>query len=535
MFRTAFAVGLSLVLLAALVGPEAAAAEKKKVLIYGRTYGFRHGGSIDKGSPILKRLAEELGYEAVISEDPAVFDPDKVTAWDLIIFNNCTGGLNPKEPERREALMKRIKGGAGFMGFHAATDCNSQWPEYGEMLNGYFAGHPWNQKVLSKLEEKDHPLLAPFGGKSFEIGDEIYQFRNYKRSAVKILMSIDNTSVDVNRGGRKDRDYAICWIRPWEKGRVFYNAHGHHEGVFQNETFQQHAKLAMKWAIGDLEVDTTPSKEIDRDELGRKALETLAAATEDDQLIEALGVLSWCPRADALPKAAAMLERNQAVAAVAADAIQAIVPIADDVPKPKKIDVLKKALAVATKRPVRKSIREQLKGLGVTDLPINAPPGYVAHWFAAGPLPRAEDRLDEGSPPEKAVDLAAGFEVDGKKFAWKKVETDDDGILDLNANLRRASDVVGYMYAEITVEKETPAELRIGSDDGFALWLNGKQVAVKDVNRALRPASDKCKATLAAGVNKILMKVVQGGGDWAGCLQIVGAKGEAIEFTTRTK
>ncbi|NQT89594.1 ThuA domain-containing protein, partial [bacterium] len=322
-----------------------AEAGQKSVLIYGKTFGFRHGGAIDKGNPILKSIAEGLGYKAVISEDPVVFDD--MSKWDLIIFNNCTGGLNPKEEPRREALMKRIKAGAGFMGFHAATDCNYQWLEYGKMINGYFSGHPWNQEVKSKVEDADHPLMKAFDGGPFVIRDEIYQFRNYERSAVRILMSIDNSSVPVSRGARKDRDYAICWIRPWEKGRVYYNAHGHGENVFQDKIFQEHLKPAMQWAIGDIEVDTTPSKAIDTAALAAKAVTDLKAATTDKQRMAALGVFTWCPREDALPLVVAQFGTNQEVAAVAADAAQAILAKTENVAKAEKIAILRKALPLA--------------------------------------------------------------------------------------------------------------------------------------------------------------------------------------------
>ena len=91
------------------------------------------------------------------------------------------------------------------------------------------------------------------------------------------------------------------------------------------------------------------------------------------------------------------------------------------------------------------------------------------------------------------------------------------------------------MYAEIAADEAADVELRLGSDDGFALWLNGERIGGKKVNRALKPGQDKIKAKLKAGTNAVLMKVLQGGGDWAGCLQIVGPKGGKIAFETRKK
>jgi len=508
-----------------------AAGEKKNVLIFGMTKGFRHKDAIAKGSPIMKQIAESLGHNAVVSEDLDLLSPENIRKWDLIIFNNTTGTLF-KDPQWRKAFMDHIKGGAGFMGFHAATDCFYDWPEYGEMLNGWFSGHPWHQLVRDRIEDPDHPLMKPFGKGPFEIRDEIYQFRNYKRSAVRVLMSIDNSSVDVSRGKRKDRDYAICWIRPWGKGRVFYNAHGHGANVFENKTFQEHIRLAMQWAIGDIEVDTTPSKELDRSALAAKAVEKLKHATRDEERIEALGTLSWCPHKEALDLAVAQFGASPKVAAAAAAAVQGILAEPNDVPKDRQIEILKKALALADSRDVRKAIRAQLGKLGVTNIPVSVPPGFIAHWAVAGPIPNPDKQLfEKGAPCESGVDLAKGFDFGGKHYAWKKITSDDDGVVDLNQALGRRGNCVAYMYAELTVEKETQVELRLGSDDGFVLWLNGQRLGGKNVNRALRPGTDRFKATLKAGVNKVLVKVLQGGGDWAGCLQITGPEGQTVAFS----
>ena len=513
----------------------ALAAEKKTVLIFGLTKGFRHGDAVDKGSPIMKGIAEGLGYEATVSEDVALLSPENVKKWNLIIFNNCTGTLFT-EPAWRTAFMEHMKAGAGFMGFHSSTDCFYDWPEYGEMLNGWFSGHPWSQEVRSTVEDPDHPLMKPFGKGPFKIGDEIYQFRNYKRSDVRVLMSIDNSSVDVGRGGRKDRDYAICWIRPWGKGRVLYNAHGHGGNVFEDKAFQEHVKLAMQWAIGDIEVDTTPSKELDRTALAAKALGDLKAAQTDDERLAALGTLSWCPSKEALPLLVGLFEGSPQVAALAAEGAYATITETPDLPKDQQIGILKKALDLVTSRQTRKDIRAALGKLGVTDLPINVPPGYIAAWWVAGPIPDPNEELfEKGAPPETEVSVDDGFTFAGKAYAWKKVMTDDDGVVNLNEALGNSQKVVGYMYAEVKAEKDTPVEIQLGTDDGFMLLLNGEVVGAKKVSRGLNPGSDKFKTKLKAGVNKIVMKVTQGGGDWAGCLQIVAPKDAKLEFPAPLK
>jgi len=513
---------------------DVAGAEKKRVLIFGLTKGFRHGGAIEKGSPILKALAEGLGYDAVISEDPAVLDADKATQWDCIVFNNCTGRMLLEEPERRKALMDRIKGGAGFMGFHGAADCFYAWPEYGEMLNGYFAGHPWSQAVRTRVEDPEHPLMKPFKGGPFEVRDEIYQFRDYKRSNTRVLMSIDTRSVDVRRGARDDRDYAMCWIRTWGKGRVYYNAHGHGGNVFEDKAFQEHLKLALQWAIGDLEVDTTPSPEIDRAALAAKALESLASASADPARLEALDVLSWCPHPDALAKVVGLFGEGEQVASAATETALAILKMSKDLPKEKRIDVLQKALACATKRPVRGEIRNQLRRLGVADLPAKVPPGFVAHWWAAGTLRnRRDEMLSAMYAPEVEVDLAKGFKAAGKTYTWKKIIAEDDGVVDLKAEVAPQDNVGAYLYAEVTVEEPMDVRLLVGSEESYVVWVNGKQVGSFKGRREFKPGQDTLDASLDPGSNKILVKTLQGGGEWLVSVQIVDAAGGKVDFETR--
>ena len=64
---------------------------QRKVLIFTRTKGFRHG-SIPTGAKSLAMLGEATGaYTAVHSEDPAMFEADKLKEFDAVFFVNTTG------------------------------------------------------------------------------------------------------------------------------------------------------------------------------------------------------------------------------------------------------------------------------------------------------------------------------------------------------------------------------------------------------------------------------------------------------------
>lgn len=60
--------------------------------------------------------------------------------------------------------------------------------EYGEMMGGYFNGHPGG-KVIVKIDDPDHPINKAFNKQGFEISDEIYTYKDpYSRENLRVLL-----------------------------------------------------------------------------------------------------------------------------------------------------------------------------------------------------------------------------------------------------------------------------------------------------------------------------------------------------------
>ena len=171
-----------------------------------------------------------------------MFEPDKLKEFDAVVMVNTTGELFNDQPEDRKKLLRDSflkfvpEDGKGVVGFHAASDCSYQWPEYGQMTGGYFNGHP-RGKVTVKLDDSSHPANACFKGESFEIDDEIYTFKDpWSRERLRVLASVDVHKSGITSGeNRDDHDYdGISWVRNYGKGRVFYCALGHREETYWN-------------------------------------------------------------------------------------------------------------------------------------------------------------------------------------------------------------------------------------------------------------------------------------------------------------
>src|SRR5439155_20660108 len=95
---------------------------------------------------------------------------------------------------------------------------------------------------------------------SFRALEEYYQFRGFSRDNVRVLLTLNTGSVDLNADGvdRTDGDFASVWIRRYGQGRVFYSAFGHFEESFRLPMFRTMLLNALLWLTVQIEADATP-------------------------------------------------------------------------------------------------------------------------------------------------------------------------------------------------------------------------------------------------------------------------------------
>lgn len=256
-------------------------AKARKLLVFSVTNGFHHA-SIATGQLAFTELGKKTGaFEAVVSNDLANFEADKLKDFDAVCFLSTTGEvfspskdqaktMTPeqlKEAEVKAELLKAnlmafIKAGKGFVGIHSATDCCYKWAEYGQMINGYFDGHPWGAgtDVSIRVEpgQEKNPLVAMFEGKNVDFKEEIYQLKDpYDSKKVDMLLRLDTEKTKIDIGGvkRTDKDFGVAWARNWGKGRVFYCSLGHNHDIYSHPIILKHYLAGLQWAIGDFKVD----------------------------------------------------------------------------------------------------------------------------------------------------------------------------------------------------------------------------------------------------------------------------------------
>jgi type 1 glutamine amidotransferase len=240
---------------------------RKRILIIAQTMGWHHDSISDSLAVLVKLGLDSNLYDAEIRTDSEWITKQRVNPmrknliqYDAIVFCSTTGEL-PMSDEQKADLMSFVKDeGKGFVGIHAALDTFYKWPEYGEMIGGYFDGHPWNTfDAPVIIEDPTFPAVKHFTSKTLVLRDEMYQPKAWSREKVNVIMRLDDTKLDYSKAknARADRDFAITWSKMHGKGRVFYSSLGHTRESWQDPQVQKMYLEAIRWVLGGSEGSTT--------------------------------------------------------------------------------------------------------------------------------------------------------------------------------------------------------------------------------------------------------------------------------------
>jgi uncharacterized protein len=234
---------------AAAIQPLAVRAQSRpeRVLYFTYSAGYRHD-VIPLSREILTQLGKNSGaFEVIATEDLSEFSPANLERYAAVMF--YTSGEIPMSGPQKMALLDFVRSGRGFLGVHSATDTFYTWPDYLDLIGGYFNGHPWHQAVTIEVADAADPLVAFLGG-SLQLNDEIYQISDFDYRGSRVLLRLDPSSVDLGKAGVHRRFYGwpLAWKRFFGEGRVFYSALGHEASVWQDPRYQRILTNAILWS-----------------------------------------------------------------------------------------------------------------------------------------------------------------------------------------------------------------------------------------------------------------------------------------------
>jgi type 1 glutamine amidotransferase len=226
--------------LGAMAAPDAAGAPAA-VLIFTRATGYVHA-SKGAAAMAVKKALMPLGVTATISEDPALFTPDKLAPFGAVILIDSTDRpFGDPGTAAIEALVAFVRGGRGLVGVHAASSAYENAPAFVSLVGGHFKEHPGSVRLGRCAPEGTHPSAAKLPA-TFTLVDEFYVFDNYRND------NLVDLRCDALGSPTK---LPIAWHRTEGSGRVFYSALGHSADEFEDKRIlDDHLIPGVMWALG---------------------------------------------------------------------------------------------------------------------------------------------------------------------------------------------------------------------------------------------------------------------------------------------
>ncbi len=145
---------------------------------------------------------------------------------------------------------------------------------------------------------------------------------------------------------------------------------------------------------------------------------------------------------------------------------------------------------------------------------------------------RVQAVRDADFPPEGELDLKASYKSGRRTIQWRpstRKEITDNGYLDFIRLLGPLTDAAVYVAAGIRSGSNQKLNLLLGSDDGAAVWINGKRIFHQVAARSAMLDQERISLPLRKGNNLLLTKVDQKVGHW-GLLARLGKKPSDVKF-----
>ena len=259
-------------LLAAALGPVLGSAAAVKVLIVDgqNNHAWR------ETTPVLKKILEDSGrFTVAVATSPphgadmSGFRPD-FAAYDVVV-SNYNG--DPWPAETKAAFEKYIRGGGGFVSYHAADNSFPEWGAYNEMV----AVGGWGDRTTDKfgaivhfrngkpaldtpskrcgnhgarlpfdvtMRDPSHPIAKGLPTVWMHVADELYDSLCGPAKELDVIGTAHSTPD--NRGTGEDEPMLMA-IR-YGKGRIFHTTLGHDVAAMQCVGFITTFQRGTEWA-----------------------------------------------------------------------------------------------------------------------------------------------------------------------------------------------------------------------------------------------------------------------------------------------
>lgn len=221
-----------------------------KVLLVTKTAGWHHE-SIDQGVVAINELAAKHNFTVQRHQDMHKLTDDYLKNIDAVILLSTT--MDIFNDEEQAAFERYIQSGKGYVGIHAASDTEYDWPWYTQLVGHMFRIHPTQQTAKINAIDHNFPGMEHFPD-TLLFTDEWYEFNEATVEGLNYLITINENTYDPKADwGRVAGDgmgdfHPIAWYHEFDGGRSFYTAIGHIPAVYSDDYFLAHLYGGIYWA-----------------------------------------------------------------------------------------------------------------------------------------------------------------------------------------------------------------------------------------------------------------------------------------------
>ena len=160
-----------------------------------------------QGSPRSSNWARRTTSRSKRPRTPAQFTDANLARFKAVIWLSTTADV--LDATQQAAFERYIRAGGGYVGVHAASDTEYDWPWYGNLVGAYFSSHPAIQPVTVRIEDTAHPSNAGIPA-NWNRTDECTTTAPTRARTVHVLANLDEATYT---GGTMNGDHPISWCR----------------------------------------------------------------------------------------------------------------------------------------------------------------------------------------------------------------------------------------------------------------------------------------------------------------------------------
>jgi type 1 glutamine amidotransferase len=264
------------------------AAPRKKLLFLTHAGLYKHS-SLPFAEKSVTDMGKSGGFDVTTLEgykqdsralDLSMITPDYLSQFDGLML--MTNGNLPLSDAQKKGIVDFVRNGKALIGAHCATLTMYDYPEFGEVLGGYYLKSLIPTDLVGKgkigvlkVEDPNHPATKMLGS-TWPLNEEFYEFGHavwdaskptenisqvgrlhilmpFSRDRVHVLLSLDTSRMDLSDtpGIVRGADYPQAWTRTFGSGRTFYTTLGHRDDIWTHDAvFRAHMTGGIRWALG---------------------------------------------------------------------------------------------------------------------------------------------------------------------------------------------------------------------------------------------------------------------------------------------